>query len=519
MKIRSKGRTTLIIFGFVIAALVRFNMTISFKVTNNEDFHKIVNLKHNPGLTTDKHFEIKADSDFPPKNVVSYSLYGGANPRYTDGAVANADLMSSIYPRWEMRVYHDNSVPKAVLGNLRTRHYVKLVDMQNSPLKNPMVWRFLVASDPTVERYVVRDIDSRLSKREKAAVDEWIESGKRFHVMRDHPSHSNYAMSGGMWGGTRNAIPDMEARLTRRALIPSYLQDMNFLNEEIWPIAQRSVVQHDSFSCDKFGGGRPFPTPRDGWEHVGSVYVGGKMRQVDVDILEKAVAVPSCMPVPNVLYVMNVPDGTPCHHPNNLSPIVCVSTTSSNDPNIIHVDIKDDWNTLGQRMLMALPQIMTFPAKWYFKVDPDTSVWAERLEQRLETLPPHVQYVGQVYTLKGSANYASGGAGYGIRRSALHGFEPSQCRLIPDVSTNYEDATVGDCLQRHGVTVHQLDGLYGDTMPWEDKTFPNHAFKIDSNATVLTVHKYTNSGVGGIGTLSKFSSVIVLTSCMIFISY
>lgn len=518
----------MIIFGFVIAALVRFNMTISFKVTNNEDFHKIVNLKHNPGLTTDKHFEIKADSDFPPKNVVSYSLYGGANPRYTDGAVANADLMSSIYPRWEMRVYHDNSVPKAVLGNLRTRHYVKLVDMQNSPLKNPMVWRFLVASDPTVERYVVRDIDSRLSKREKAAVDEWIESGKRFHVMRDHPSHSNYAMSGGMWGGTRNAIPDMEARLTRRALIPSYLQDMNFLNEEIWPIAQRSVVQHDSFSCDKFGGGRPFPTPRDGWEHVGSVYVGGKMRQVDVDILEKAVAVPSCMggskvffipPVPNVLYVMNVPDGTPCHHPNNLSPIVCVSTTPSNDPNIIHVDVKDDWNTLGQRMLMALPQIMTFPAKWYFKVDPDTSVWAERLEQRLETLPPHVQYVGQVYTLKGSANYASGGAGYGIRRSALHGFEPSQCRLIPNLSTNYEDATVGDCLQRHGVTVHQLDGLYGDTMPWEDKTFPNHAFKIDSNATVLTVHKYTNSGVGGIGTLSKFSSVIVLTSCMIFISY
>jgi len=61
MKIRSKRRTTLIIFGFVIAALVGFDMTISFKVTNNEDFHKIVNLKHNPGLTTDKHFEIKAD--------------------------------------------------------------------------------------------------------------------------------------------------------------------------------------------------------------------------------------------------------------------------------------------------------------------------------------------------------------------------------------------------------------------------------------------------------------------------
>ena len=37
---------------------------------------------------------------------------------------------------------------------------MKLVDMQNSPLKNQTFWRFLVASDPSVRRYVVRDIDS-----------------------------------------------------------------------------------------------------------------------------------------------------------------------------------------------------------------------------------------------------------------------------------------------------------------------------------------------------------------------
>ena len=37
---------------------------------------------------------------------------------------------------------------------------MKLVDMQKSPLKNQMVWRFLAASDPSVRRYVVRYIDS-----------------------------------------------------------------------------------------------------------------------------------------------------------------------------------------------------------------------------------------------------------------------------------------------------------------------------------------------------------------------
>jgi hypothetical protein len=77
-----------------------------------------------------------------------------------------------------------------------------MINMTNNSITNKMSWRFLVASDPNIERYVIRDIDSRISRREKLAVDEWIASGKQFHVMRDHPSHSNNAMSGGMWGGT-----------------------------------------------------------------------------------------------------------------------------------------------------------------------------------------------------------------------------------------------------------------------------------------------------------------------------
>jgi hypothetical protein len=62
--------------------------------------------------------------------------------------------------------------------------------MTGSSINSKMSWRFLVAADTDVERYVVRDIDSRLSLREQAAVDEWIESQKKSHVMRDHSSHS-----------------------------------------------------------------------------------------------------------------------------------------------------------------------------------------------------------------------------------------------------------------------------------------------------------------------------------------
>jgi hypothetical protein len=68
-------------------------------------------------------------------------------------------------------------------------------------------------------------MNSRLSRREKSAVYEWIASGKQFHLMRDHPSHSNYAMIGGMWGGTHDAIPNMKSLLLNKNIQHTYLED------------------------------------------------------------------------------------------------------------------------------------------------------------------------------------------------------------------------------------------------------------------------------------------------------
>jgi hypothetical protein len=37
---------------------------------------------------------------------------------------------------------------------------------------------------------------SRISLREKCAVDEWLASGKGLHSMRDHPAHKQPIMAG-----------------------------------------------------------------------------------------------------------------------------------------------------------------------------------------------------------------------------------------------------------------------------------------------------------------------------------
>ena len=131
------------------------------------------------------------------KRVISYPFNGNAK-RYDDGALANDELMPTIYPDWEIYIYHDTTVPSNIIDKLTTYKYVKMINMFNGSIVNKMSWCFLVASEKNVERYVIGNIDTRLSLRDKSVVDDWITSGKRIHVMRDHPSHSQYAMHSGM---------------------------------------------------------------------------------------------------------------------------------------------------------------------------------------------------------------------------------------------------------------------------------------------------------------------------------
>ena len=48
------------------------------------------------------------------------------------------------------------------------------------------VWRFFPTLDPQVDIFLSRDLDSAITVREVEAVEEWLESEKMLHVMRDH---------------------------------------------------------------------------------------------------------------------------------------------------------------------------------------------------------------------------------------------------------------------------------------------------------------------------------------------
>ena len=99
-----------------------------------------------------------------------------------------------------LRLYHDLQAKDPLMSRLCqlacTHDFLDLCQVNTVPrtLGNkdiaklfPMMWRFLPSLDPGVEVVMSRDLDSRFTAREAAAVREWLSSDKTLHAMRDHP--------------------------------------------------------------------------------------------------------------------------------------------------------------------------------------------------------------------------------------------------------------------------------------------------------------------------------------------
>tara|TARA_Y100001951_G_scaffold102391_1_gene108984 strand:+ start:355 stop:1011 length:657 start_codon:yes stop_codon:yes gene_type:complete len=179
------------------------------------------------------------------KKIVSFCLWGN-DPRYTVGALKNADLAKEIYPDWICRYYIGKSTPNEIITELCDKDNTELFIMNESGDWRGMFWRFLPASDSDVSVMISRDTDSRLSQREKEAVDQWLDSDRGFHIMRDHPAHGTEIL-GGMWGAKIGSIPEMKPLIADYSKGDFWQVDQNFLKEKIYPIVKTNSFVHDEF--------------------------------------------------------------------------------------------------------------------------------------------------------------------------------------------------------------------------------------------------------------------------------
>lgn len=218
------------------------------------------------------------------KRVVAFSLWGDCD-KYLVGAVENAKLMPTIYPGWEAWFY----VPCTDDSNIKLERTICEITSLGAktacwlPDIPGMYQRFIVADDPTVEYFAVRDADSRLSLREKAAVDQFIASGRILHSCRDHVAHCR-GLNGGLWSARGGCLPHMETLIRewlKKLNRPfEYNDDQEFLGRYIWTRFSMHSMQHDS--CCNYQDSLPFPTRREGYRFVGEVFeANGTPRERD----------------------------------------------------------------------------------------------------------------------------------------------------------------------------------------------------------------------------------------------
>jgi len=117
-----------------------------------------------------------------------------------------------------------------------------------------------------------RDLDSRVTEREVAAVNEWLESNKTLHSMRDHPWHTVPIMGGG-WGSKldtdssrRNWDQSWKSILSdslARSGATDKGADQTLLTRHVWSTwGSRDSIHHDSYTCYLFSGSTGWPTQR-----------------------------------------------------------------------------------------------------------------------------------------------------------------------------------------------------------------------------------------------------------------
>ncbi|PIP89523.1 MAG: hypothetical protein COW01_03605 [Bdellovibrionales bacterium CG12_big_fil_rev_8_21_14_0_65_38_15] len=217
------------------------------------------------------------------KKVISYSLWGDL-AKYRQGAIENCRLAKIYYKDWISRFYIDKSIDESFKSKLVDLG-AEVIEFDRGVINSGMFWRFTVFSDPSVDIAIIRDTDSRLSARESLAVNEWLESGKKLHVIRDHPLHGRLIM-GGMWGAKASSLRDIQDQIVLYSPKDERDIDQVFLEEYIYKKFKRdNVFAHDCF-FDFEKQKNTFQINRKDYEFVGEVFNDIGVRENDFKLIE-----------------------------------------------------------------------------------------------------------------------------------------------------------------------------------------------------------------------------------------
>ena len=228
------------------------------------------------------------DSNLLGHKVISYCIFGDKSYDSDLKTVLKQAKKSVFYRSWYIYIFYEGNINKALkqqateinsnvrFCDVRSR---EMMSLSERPIQNinGRIWRFIPMADFNVNVTCVRDMDSDLTTREEGGVREWLGGTEIFHVMRDFPAHTSNIM-GGLWCfrnfkdrtlGYNLLVEIFKNAKTRVESLKS--DDQTLLNKFVWPIVKADTMQHDSYSCKKYPGARPFPNKRANYHFVGCI--------------------------------------------------------------------------------------------------------------------------------------------------------------------------------------------------------------------------------------------------------
>jgi len=231
--------------------------------------------------------------------LINFSIFG-SNQTYWKGAVKNAALYQDLLPDYTCRFYVPDGTPER-FSHVVGRYGAEIVQVSGYKTDwTATMWRFWALRDTDVSHFLFRDADSRGTPREVRAVRDWEDSGKGFHVMRDHPAH-HAAMLAGMWGCTQEAASKIRGKLPT-SMRPSseYAEhyDQSWLHDAVWPVAASDNLTHAQYWTQYFGPSVAFSEGLKGVSFVGRGVDGDdNPRYPDHDDLETLCRRCQCSPL------------------------------------------------------------------------------------------------------------------------------------------------------------------------------------------------------------------------------
>ena len=175
-------------------------------------------------------------------NYISFSLFGKSK-RYGEGVIDNIKKYSQYLPKWKIIVYIDSNYDKELKEEISQKAIV--INKKNFAKYDGLFWRYEAFSLKDAFRVLIRDADSIPSEREIDGIRSWINSGYKYHIIRDHIEHAELILAGlfaGIVGELRINKPPAGLNYYENRWI-----DQEYLRANIYKKIMHSVYVNDEF--------------------------------------------------------------------------------------------------------------------------------------------------------------------------------------------------------------------------------------------------------------------------------